>query len=79
MSDTTGKKSNYASKKQQMQNGTYHGTSPFYENIPEFQHMKPLSTYTHLREAGMNVGDSSKKGQTATYSEPIKFISSDHF
>lgn len=48
--NTTGKNSNYAEKKERMKNGTYHGNSPFYENIPEFQHLLPLQSYAHLRK-----------------------------
>lgn len=55
--NTTGKKSSYAAKKQQMINGSYHGTSPFYENIPEFQHLKPLSMYAHLKVGGFRIPD----------------------
>lgn len=39
----------YAEKIEQMKNGTYHGNSPFYNNIPEFQYLKPLASYPHLQ------------------------------
>lgn len=48
--NTTGKKSKYAVKKEQQRNGTYHGTSPFFSNIPEFTNLLPLSSYPHLRK-----------------------------
>lgn len=56
---TTGKKSKYAIKKQQMKAGTYQGTSPFFENIPEFQYLKPLNAYPHLRLSGFRVPDNN--------------------
>ena len=43
------KRSKYALKKIAMQNGTYEGKSPFFVNIPEFQYLKPLDNYPHLR------------------------------
>lgn len=54
---TTGSKSKYAVKQQQKQNGSYHGNSPYYENIISFQHLKPLHAYPHLAGNGMNVGE----------------------
>lgn len=48
--NTTGKNSKYAEKKERMKNGTYHGNSPYYENIPEFKDLWPLSAYPHLRK-----------------------------
>lgn len=41
--------SRYSKKKQRMQNGTYIGDSPFYQNIAEFQHLLPIESYPHLR------------------------------
>lgn len=57
ITETTGRKSKYARKKVQMANGSYNGNSPFFNNIPEFQHVKPLRMYSHLREPGMQVPD----------------------
>lgn len=48
MADTKGKNSKYAAKKARMKAGTYSGSSPFYQNIPEFQFLKPLYLYPHL-------------------------------
>jgi hypothetical protein len=42
-------RSKYALKKARMKAGTYSGTSPFFSNIPEFQHHLPLESYPHLR------------------------------
>lgn len=44
--------SKYALKKQKMKSGSYHGNSPFFKNIPEFQHIHPLKTYAHLITLG---------------------------
>jgi hypothetical protein len=41
---------NYATKKQAQSNSTYQGNSPYFTNIPEFQHLKPLSWYPHLKQ-----------------------------
>lgn len=40
---------NYSEKKEAQKAGTYHGTSPYFNNIPEFQYLKPLNLYPHLR------------------------------
>lgn len=40
--------SKYALKKQKMKSGSYHGNSPFFKNIPEFQHLHSLASYPHL-------------------------------
>lgn len=45
---TTRKYKSYAEKLEHQKNGTYEGDSPFYKNIPEFQHLKPLYSYPHL-------------------------------
>lgn len=42
--------SKYSKKKTAQQKGHYTGSSPFYYNIPEFQHLLPLSAYPHLRK-----------------------------
>jgi hypothetical protein len=52
---TVRKYKNYAEKQVAMTNGTYEGNSPFHKNIPEFQHLKPLSSYPHLQ--GMRPGE----------------------
>lgn len=58
---TTGKKSKYAAKKERMKNGTYTGSSPFYNNIAEFQFLKPLSCYPHLAMYNLpNVKDDNR-------------------
>lgn len=43
------KKSKYALKKIAMKNGTYNGNSPYFQNIQEFQYLKPLDSYPHLK------------------------------
>lgn len=40
---------NYAAKKQAQQSGSYIGNSPFFTNIQEFQWLKPLDNYPHLK------------------------------
>ena len=47
----------YGEKIDQKKNGTYHGNSPFYNNIPEFQFLKPLASYPHLRGFGADERD----------------------
>ena len=53
---TSGRKSRYAAKKNAMHGGSYHGNSPFFENIPHFQYLKPLGpgVYPHLDAYGPN-------------------------
>lgn len=43
--------SKYSRKKLAQKNGSYHGSSPFFNNIREFQFLKPLhlDLYPHLR------------------------------
>lgn len=45
---TTGRKSKYAAKKNRQGNGSYVGPSPFFNNNPEWQFLKPLKAYAHL-------------------------------
>ncbi|HOV34622.1 MAG TPA: hypothetical protein PLS56_01355 [Candidatus Dojkabacteria bacterium] len=40
----------YAQKKDSQKSGTYHGSSPFFNNIPQFQGLWPLRSYPHLRK-----------------------------
>lgn len=39
----------YGQKQALMKSGGYNGNSPFYNNNPEFQFLKPLETYEHLK------------------------------
>lgn len=41
---------NYAEKKEAQKNGSYDGNSPYFTNIPEFQHLKPVESYPHLQQ-----------------------------
>lgn len=42
--------SQYSDKKALQKSGGYNGPSPFFTNLAEFQHIKPLDSYPHLRE-----------------------------
>lgn len=51
----------YSEKKASQKAGTYHGNSPLFNNIPEFQHLKPLHMYSHLKEGNMRVPDPNRR------------------
>lgn len=51
MNTPTGNQSKYAKKKASQKAGTYHGNSPFFSNLRDFQFLKPLhlDSYPHLK------------------------------
>ncbi|HYD90920.1 MAG TPA: hypothetical protein VEA37_05450 [Flavobacterium sp.] len=61
----------YGEKKTAMRNGSYGGNSPFYNNIPEYQYLKPLASYPHLRDMRPTEKPGIVNGWDNTMNRPI--------